>query len=319
MAGILTLPDWKKWLRTARQTRDTAVLDRRHIYILPTRHGVIFGLVLLAMLIGTINYTLSLGFVLTFLLGGLGVVAMLHTWRNLAHLRIIAGKAGPVFVGEQARFSVLPADHHNRERLAIAAHVGKQAPVYTDVPAGGRGELELTLPATQRGWLELGRFTVFTEFPLGLFHAWSHVEIGARCLVYPMPAPVGLPLPVATAGEHVGGRRAGSGEDDFSGLRGYQPGDSLRRVDWKSSARSPGLLTKQFHGEAQALLWLDWSLTSGRNAEHRIAQLTRWVLDAHAAGLAYGLRMPDAEIAPGMGEAHYRQCLEALALCGMPR
>lgn len=314
-----TLPNWRNLLRTAHQQRDMAVLDSRHIYILPSRLGLIFALIVLAMLIGTINYTLSLGYVLTFLLAGVGVVTMLHTWRNLAHLTVTPGKSSPVFVGEQARFVVLPADNNNRERLAIGAFTAKQSPSYTDIPALGRGQLELTLNATQRGWLELGRFTIFTEFPLGLFHVWSYVEVGARCLVYPQPAPPGLPLPAAIGADSSGGSKAAGGDEDFSGVRDYQVGDSPRRIDWKSSARTTGLLTKQFHGDAQAWLWLDWNLSPGNDVEQRIAQLTRWVLDAHAARLSYGLRIPDAEIAPDSGETHFHQCLETLALFGDKR
>lgn len=315
----LALPDWKKLLRTAHQTPDLALLDRRHVYILPTRHGVIFGLVLLGTLVGSINYNLSLGFALTFLLAGLGVVAMLHTWRNLADLAVAVGKATPVFVGENARFVILLADHSGRERLAISTRSGKQAPAYADVPADGRGSLELVRAAKTRGKFALGGFSVFTEFPLGLYHAWSQVEVAASCLVYPQPAPPGLPLPPPMGVERSGGRRTAAGDEDFSGLRAYQEGDSPRRVDWKASARAPAMLTKQFQGEAQAQLWLDWNFMSRGDAERQLSQLTRWVLDAHAAGLAYGLRLPDAEIQPGLGEAHYRSCLEALALSGSGR
>jgi len=319
MASAISLPDWKKLLRTARQTPDLALLDRRHVYILPTRYGVLFSLVLLGMLIGSINYSLSLGFALTFLLSGLGVVAMLHTWRNLANLSVAAGKTTPVFAGEEAHFVILLADHSGRERLAIGASSGKQAPAYADVQAGGRGSLELVRSSKTRGRFALGGFTVFTEFPLGLYHAWSQVEVAASCLVYPRPALPGLPLPSPIGAERSGGRRAAAGDEDFSGLRGYQDGDSPRRVDWKASARSTTMLTKQFQGEAHAQLWLDWNFVPGGDAENRISQLTRWVLDAHAAGLAYGLRLQDAEIQPGQGEAHYHSCLEALALSGSRR
>src|ERR1017187_9266727 len=231
MASAISLPDWKKLLRTARQTPDAALLDRRHVYILPTRYGVIVGVALLGMLVGSINYSLSLGFALTFLLAGLGVVAMLHTWRNLAHLSVAAGKTAPVFAGEEARFIILLEDHSGCERLAVGAPSGKQAPTYADVPAGERSSLELVRSSKTRGKFALGGFTVFTEFPLGLYHTWSQVEVTAYCLVYPRPAPPGLPRPSPTGAERSGGRRTAAGDEDFSGLRGYQEGDSPRRVD----------------------------------------------------------------------------------------
>lgn len=307
--------DWKTWLRTARPVQETAVLGRRYIYILPTRHGLLLGLVLIAMLIGAINYTLSLGFVLTFLLAGLGVVAMLHTWRNLAHLSVTAGRVAPVYAGETAQWQVFLADHDGRARHAIAVCHGSGSNVYQDIAAGQRSPVVVGLETHQRGWLSPGRLTISTEFPLGLFHAWSYAQLDSRVLVYPTPSPPGHPLPLSAAQDASGKRRGQEGDDDFSGLRSYQASDSPQRVDWKASAREQGLMTKQFEGIAQDTLWLDWQLTGG-DTEQRLSQLTRWLLDARDSGLRYGLRLPDQEIAPSQGETHDRRCLEALALYG---
>ena len=126
------LRDWKTLLRTARPVSRVAVLGRRYIYILPTRQGMLFAVVLVCMLIGSINYALNLGFVLTFLLAGLGVIAMLHTWRNLAELTIEAGKTLPVFAGEAARFNLIAADNHRRARYAVAASCAELPPVFFD-------------------------------------------------------------------------------------------------------------------------------------------------------------------------------------------
>ena len=61
-------------------------------------------------------------------------------------------------------------------------------------------------------------------------------------------------------------------------------------------------------------LWLDWSLLSQLDVEARLAQLTRWVLDAEALQRHYGLRIPGTIVPPGHGDAHRYQCLKALAL-----
>ncbi|HEX5539827.1 MAG TPA: DUF58 domain-containing protein [Methylophilaceae bacterium] len=309
---------WKSWLRVVRRDNAPAELTARHIYILPTRYGVLYALVLLAMLTGSINYTLSLGFVLTFLLAGMGMVAMLHTWRNLAHLRIESRRTEPVFAGEDALFEIAAIDHKLRSRHAIAAHFTGTEPAYADIAANAETIFKLALPTSKRGWLMLPRITFFTEFPLSLFHAWSYVELGSsslqRCLVYPQPAPYGIPVPSASDPGAAGALDASKGDDDFAGHRAYQLGDSPKRVDWKASSREQGLLTKQFSGEAQATLWLDWFSTPGADAEQRIGQLTRWVIDAHANRQRYGLRLPQQAFAPDSGEAHYRRCLQALAL-----
>src|SRR5438045_890755 len=108
---------------------------------------------------------------------------------------------------------------------------------------------------TRLGWLALGRVMLETRFPLGLFRAWSYVEPEARCLVYPRPEKSSLP---AASGEAASGamRSPMPGNDDFAGLRGYQPSDSPRHVAWKAVARTDDMLTKQFAGETGAERWL---------------------------------------------------------------
>lgn len=311
-----TLRDWRSWLRTARPATDVAVLDRRHVYILPTRQGWVFALILASMLIGAINYALSLGFALTFMLVGLGVVAMLHTWRNLAGITLTAGRSAPVFAGEDADVTLIASEIHHRGRYAIAAcYDADPNPVYADIPADGRGEFHFTVPATQRGWLDPGRLTVHTEFPLGLFRAWAYVELNHRILIYPRPAPPGIAPPPGGDHGHTGKHSAAHGDDDFAGLRNYTYGDSLRRIDWKASSREQGIYTKQFQGTSSDFLWLDWQLLEG-NTEVRISQLTRWVLDAHDADMGFGLRLPGQEFMPERGAAHFHRCLQALALFG---
>jgi uncharacterized protein (DUF58 family) len=308
------LKGWKKWLRVARGNPAPATLSSRYIYILPTRYGVLFAAILLGLLVGSINYALSLGFIVTFLLAGMAVISMLHTWRNLAYLIISTRKTTPVFVSEDAVFEVVAKDSRQRARFSIAAHFDDTGPVYADIDAAGESYMQLLLPAEKRGWLKTERVTLFTEFPLGLFYAWSYVAPDARCMVYPKPAIHHLPLPASPDQGKAGVLNSSSGDDDFAGHRAYQLGDSPKRVDWKASSREQGLLTKQFQGEAQSTLWLDWSTTPGADDEQRISQLTRWVLDAHGLKHTYGLRIPSIEISPNNGEAHYHRCLEAIAL-----
>lgn len=314
MAAALRLPNWRTWLRSAKADRAPAILTRRHIYILPTRYGVLYAVILIGMLIGSINYTLSLGFILTFLLAGMGNIAMLHTWRNLANLQIRPHRANAVFAGQEAVFELMVSENQQRARYAIAAHFDDKPPSYIDIPAGGENPVRIAMPTKTRGWLEAGRITFFTEFPLGLFHVWSYVTIDMRCLVYPHPLIQSNPVPDSADMGATGSLDRSTGDDDFAGHRVYQLGDSPRRVDWKASSREQGLMTKLFQGEGQSTLWLDWEQTPGTDGEQRVRQLTRWVVDAQAEHKSYGLRLPGLTIDPGNSEAHYHRCLEALAL-----
>lgn len=77
------------------------------------------------------------------------------------------------------------------------------------------------------------------------------------------------------------------------------------------------MLTKQFTGTSATQVWLDWNeLPTGLETEARLSRLTRWLLDAHAQGLAYGLNLPGRKIPLGHGARQFQDCLEALALHG---
>ncbi len=290
------------------------VLVHRKVYILPTRHGVVYVLVLLLMLLGSLNYTLSLGFVLTFLLAGLGLNGILHTFRNMANLRVAAMRPGPVFAGETAHFPLRIENPSRVPRAALEALTGGGDTQVFDVPAGEESVVSLPVAAERRGRLGLGRVVLQTHYPLGLFRAWSYIELDVECIVFPRPETPGVPLPSPT-GEHGEGTASMEGNEDFFGLREYHAGDSPRRIAWKADARDRGLLSKVFTGRAASHLWLDWhALPAALDHEARLSRLTRWVLEADLQGSAYGLRLPSLEIEPASGIGHRTACLEALAL-----
>jgi uncharacterized protein (DUF58 family) len=290
------------------------VLVQRRVFILPTRHGLAFALVLLVMLAGSINYSLGLGFVLTFLLGALGVNAMIYTFRNLANLRVTGGRARPIFAGDLADFTVHLENAGDADRYAIGLTHDRKRASFVDVKARTTAAVIAHIPASRRGIFRPGRLRLFTRFPLGLYYAWAYLELDMHCIVYPRPVVAGMPLPPAIASGGAGTEH-GRGQEDFAGLRQYHVGDSPRHIAWKAAARDQGLLTKQFAGRAETELWLDWAhLPARMGVEERLSQLARWVLDAHAAGLSYGLRLPGETVEMAAGEGQRDRCLEALAL-----
>ena len=86
----------RAWLQARLPRTDTLLLTQRNVYILPTRAGFMFGFTLLVLLLASINYQLNLGYVLTFLLAGSGVVSMHLTHATLARADAApeAGRAG---------------------------------------------------------------------------------------------------------------------------------------------------------------------------------------------------------------------------------
>ncbi len=291
------------------------VVDRRHIYILPTAHGIGFGLLLLLMLAGSINYSNSLGFMLTFLLVGVALVAMLQGYRNLLGLELVASAAEPVFAGEIARFPLHLHSPQGGERSALRIGFAAGEKVDSRLEEGAGAIALLPLVAERRGRLRPGRVRLASDHPLGLFEAWTWFDPGFQAIIYPRPESPAAPLPLSSAGEEEG-EMSGDGDDDFAGLRPYRHGDPLRHVAWKAVARGQPLLVKQFEGEEGSTLWFDWATLGNMGVEQRLSRLCRWVVEAEGARVDYALRLPGFELAPDHGPQQRDRALSALAIYG---
>ena len=253
------------------------------------------------MLIGSINYALSLGFVLTFLLAGMGDrVDPAH----LSQPRAARGGAGPrrrrLSPAARPCSASISATRRGTRAGACTRERGEADTRSATCPRGDTPTLALQVPAARRGWLPLGRVTLETRYPLGLLRAWSYVQPDVKALVYPRPDDAPLPPLDARSPMRARPINAGAGADDFAGLRAHTPSDSPRHIAWKSVARGSTLLTKTFHGRAALELWLDYdAMPAALDVEKRLSRLTRWVLDAEAAGVVYGLRLDGATLGPG--------------------
>jgi len=304
---------WKKLFRVAKSVNKIAILNARQIYILPSRWSLFYILLLIALLIGAINYTLSLAYAATFLLAALANVAMLHTWRNLAYLEVSIRHAKAVFAGDLAKVEVKVRDLKNSTRHAVYANFQDERPIAESINANTSQLFTLPLTTHHRGYLTLPRLRLHTEFPLSLFHAWAVVTSEEQILVYPKPCGEALVIPNGIDPDSKGNQSILAGDEDFTGHKTYQLGDLPSKVDWKASSKGIGMLSKQYSGEASTSLYFDWAQTTG-DTETRIAQLTRWVVDAHAAQLKYGLRLDNQiQLTPDNSNNHYHACLKALA------
>ncbi len=295
-----------------------ATLHRRNIYVLPTRYGLLFVAILAAMLLGALNYNNNLGFLLTFLLGGMTFVSILYTVRNLSGMSVVSVRSRPVFAGETAAFTFMlrtPIPIRPAVRFAFPG----MPEVHRDLPAGTDTTVTLKGTAARRGLLQPGVLTISSRFPLGLFRSWSRLNLPVECLVYPRPfsGPLVLSDGPSETGEE-GSRPVGPGAEDFQGLRPYQPGDPLQHVSWKTFSQGQGVFTKQFTAQRGAAVQLEWARLRDRDPEVRLSRLCHMVLDAHRRRLLYGLRIPGVEIPPDWGEAHKHECLRALARYGLP-
>ena len=321
---------FRRWWQSRLPLSDTWLLGQRNIYILPTRAGVLFAVTLLVMLLAAINYQLNLGFALTFLLAGAGLVSMHMTHGNLRGLTLHLRPVAPVHAGEPAVLEMVVTnpggerhglavrmEDRGTERVAYGSAGGTAnagAATWCDAPAQGQAVLHVSIVPARRGWHAVPPLVVETVFPFGLFRAWTVWRPAARVLAWPSPEtpPVSLPAAASSSGdEHTARREAGS---ELDGVRPWRRGDTMRQVVWKKVARSGEMVSRETAGASTRELWLHWADTRGADTEARLSRLTAWILAAGHQGIDCGLSMPGCELPPAQGDAHRRAALELLAL-----
>jgi uncharacterized protein (DUF58 family) len=313
---------FRGWWQARLQRTDTLLLAQRNVYILPTRAGFVYAATLLVLLVASINYQLNLGYLLTFILAGSGLVPMHVTHATLRGLTLHLRPLAPVHAGDAARLDVVLASP-DKARWGIGVGLeaaGDDTLAWTDVPAGGEAVVRVGHAPTRRGLHELPLLRVETRFPLGLFRAWAVWRPASRQLVYPAPErpPAPFPSTGAQPGETAPASRSAADGAEFDGVRGYRRGDPLKHVVWKKAATALAtggeLISREHAGSASARLHLAWHACAGMDAEARLSRLAGWLLAAHRAGLPYSLALPGVELPPGDGDAQRRAGLEALAL-----
>ncbi|ASJ76510.1 DUF58 domain-containing protein [Granulosicoccus antarcticus] len=293
-------------------------ITHQRIYIVPTRRGLAFLMALLIMLLASVNYSLSLGYALSFLLTGLFAATLLHTYRNVAGLQVLHASGDTCFAGQLLDFNIQLGNPGTQVRHGICIHTRSIRGNGKRLEAEQDSTFTVQLPTHERGMLELGRLTVQSDWPLGLWTCWSYLHVPLRGLVFPRPE--SDPPPVPASGEGVAGnQQKTSQQGDVSGLRAYVPGDSIGSIAWKSAARGQGLQVRTFDTQtapAQALLNLQQ--TGIHSLEEQLSRLCAWVLAAEQQQVDYALQLPGEQLAAGQGSDQRKQALTALALHGQP-
>lgn len=321
-------PKVNSWILTANpDSQGQAKIAGRAIYILPTRAGFWFGVAIFAMLLGSLNYSSNIGLAFTFLFGSILMVGMVHTWRNLVKIQVETVDAPPIFVGNPTSFQVRLTEIQGLSRASLVVtaedtfRLWNVAPLPSatcahavDLDALSTVDVELYPTPQQRGKYSLGILCIASTFPLGLFRAWAYADTTASVLVYPAPITARSWRPAVHFVPAIQGGGRGVGVEDFVGLRAYRSGDSLRSLDWKSLAKGREPITRQFGGDRQEQILLDWDAVGPGDVEERLSRLCGMILYAAAQNLSYSLRLPNCTLPTAAGEAHKHRCLAQLAL-----
>ncbi len=302
------------WVLRRHPPASPAQIKPRNIYILPTSACLGWILLLFILILLAINFENNLVYGLCFLLTAVLVVSMVHTHANLRGLQLESLRAINSFADAPTRFDLrITAGSRSQTNIQLRYRGGDPRSISLETDESI--DIELSGAAGRRGWFYPRYLRVESRFPLGLFNAWSYVDLGQRSLVYPQPIEGGVLEPVSGQGEAV--QERSGGQDEFAGFIDYQPGMPIRQVAWKQYARGQGLYAKRFNDQVAEGTWLSWELWPELGLEARLSRLSYWAIKLDQCQIPYGLVLPERHIQAGEGSAHLTRVLTALALFGV--
>jgi len=308
---------WRYWISKRIPASRSIVLTHKNLFIFPSRAGLGFIFLLLLLLLVAINFENSAVYAMVFLLAGVFVVSILHTFFNLAGLRIDGLDGEPTFSGREAVFH-FRFSSGDRARYGVQLGWQHLSSERVDIAISDDSRLALRYRTGPRGYCKPGRVKVESCYPLGLIRCWTWIDFDQQSIVFPSPdknagAPEFTGIPYKDTAENRSNRTSLGGSEDFYGLRDYVAGDSIRNIAWKNFAKFDQLSTRQFTDHEDQRLWLDWDQAGG-NTEKRLQKLCHWALQAEAGHVEYGLSLPGQKLVPARGAAHLNALLTKLAL-----
>jgi uncharacterized protein (DUF58 family) len=204
----------------------------------------------------------------------------------------------PVFEGDRMKVRIkLASRHGTRGPARVSGWFGgtELSAAAGRVPKEGWSELRVLGPL-RRGPVAARDWAMERGDPLGFFNHRNKGKDFELTLVLPRFKALAIRPNVRELEASVAAPRAGSGTEMF-GVREYRPGDPLRRIHWRSSARHGELIVREFEppGVQTVGIFCDPSPPTPEAADQiaRLAASEAW--DCLRAGGRVVLWTPGAE------------------------
>ncbi len=286
----------------------------RQVYVLPTLKGLYYLLTIIIMFIWVINYGVSLGYILCFFAFILGFACALFAVKNIADTTVNALDNNSFFANEFSYFKLRMHSNDNTAKIRIFARRNGLYAKYQTATKEKDIIYQIPLNNKKRGVHILDYVQLSTHYPLGLFRSWTWLKFDKEIVIYPEPkGDLELPTSLETKGDESIDN-SHKGNEDFSTIRHYQSGDSIKQIVWRQST-STNVFVKDFSDPLGKQYNLDFNnpILNSLTDEDKLSQLCQWVLEADKKGVSYKLSLPQKTIELNSGSVHKFNCLKELA------
>jgi len=261
-----------------------------------------FILLLMAMAYGN-NLVYGVCFYLTVM--GLGLARSIND--NVNNCRIESVLAHEIFAGGPQKIQIQIRNVSNESLRQLELRLArKESPVTVNLQPHETKLVELLWTPPHRGYLQAPAVRLNSPYPSALFNAWKVKRFKDSVIAYPaLKGQKNYPEAARASSESIGVLRE---------IRDYKPGDSPRRIHWRSLAKNGQLRTMVHENQEGQSCYFNWDQVQGLKLEEKLSQLALWLHLAHKNGQPWTLKLPQHEFDSGHGTQAYHAALKHLAL-----
>jgi len=239
--------------------------------------------------------------------------------RNISNLEVDLGIPDEVYA---SRETMLKVTLRNKRRFLpaflIRVRIGDKGILFPFVEPQGSEYSYIGFTFISRGVKRLGDIYVCSVFPFNFFVRCRRLKNDRDLIVFPEPRECGM---IEFESQR---RRRGEEEDRESGyegdllsLRDYMPGDSLRYIHWKASAKTDQFKTKELSSLTTPPAIIDIDRLRGMDIEERLSCATYLVLRYSRTGIPFVVRLKGRIFSISKTSSAKREVLKELALYGI--
>ena len=268
-----------------------------------TKSGKIFFVFLLAIILAAMGTGNNLLFLILACLLSFMIVSGIESEMNIRHLDVERIPSREIYAKRPGTISYTVRNRKRGSSRLILSDGGR-----VKLPSMAKGVPETVRQErvfAKRGRHTLGKVSVLTTYPYGLFEKSISFDLCDEILVFPEPITC---FPTALFGP--AGERTGRERESVSHVRSYSPGDTLSSVVWKK--QHMGLVSRVVQGGGGVGSFI--VLLPGGDIEHKLGRATFMILDLCGRGLEFGISVNAFSSGMGASLTHKIKILEFLSL-----
>ena len=286
-------------------------INRKNIYIFPTKDGFQLGLFLITALIASTIYQINLGLIILVTLSVLFFLSILITYENLNHIQI---KDYENIIDSNGKEPLKLIINNSSKQKKINLNIIDNKDVLKSETFNlntGSNVITFNNPFLKRGCYDYPLLKIQTIFPFGITKAWNWFQLKERFYVYPSPIMYFKDLNhflVETL------KYKSDFSEDFDGIDQFQEGMSESKIAWKISNSKDQLYIKKFESKLESKkILIDYNQIPIQDHEKKLGIIVFLLKECLQQNKVFAIKIKDQSSDFGDNKKHFENCLKLIA------